>query len=157
VEICVDVIGLEEAMTYTVTTEGPLEPVEGSPPGTRQFWKVSEATLEGPAITATLAEPGGDWMEVSADGFWRPDVRLQLRADDGAVILMHYTGLVEQTEEFKSAASDDRETDWDDQYMRMVVAFEAGDPYRWLNESIFVARGRILGTGRVEYTIYRVT
>jgi hypothetical protein len=42
--------------------------------------------------------------------------------------------------------------------MRMVVSFETGDErYRWLDESIFVARGRILGTGRVEYTIYRLT
>jgi len=97
-------------------------------------------------------------MEVSADGYWRPDVRLQLRTNDGAAILMTSRGLVEQTEAFKEAASADRETGWDDQYMRMMVSFEAGDPrYRWLNESVFVARGRILGTGRAEYTIYRLT
>jgi Protein of unknown function (DUF3237) len=42
--------------------------------------------------------------------------------------------------------------------MRMTVSFETGDEsYRWLNESIFVARGRIRGTGRVEYTIHRLT
>ena len=151
-------IGLEEVMTYRVTTEGPLEPTDGSPPGTRQFWAVTDAEIEGPEISAVLAYAGGDWMAVSGDGYWRPDVRLQLRTDDGAAILMSYTGLVEQTDAFKQAASADRETSWDDQYMRMVVSFETGDErYRWLGESIFVARGRILGTGRVEYTIYRLT
>jgi Protein of unknown function (DUF3237) len=151
-------IGLEEVMTYRVTTEGPLEPTDGSPPGSRQFWAVTEAEIEGAEISAVLAYAGGDWMAVSRDGYWRPDVRLQLRTDDGAAILMSYTGLVEQTDAFKEAASANRETGWDDQYMRMVVSFETGEErYRWLNESIYVARGRILGTGRVEYTIYRLT
>ena len=151
-------IGLEEVLTYRVTTTGPLETTEGSPWGARQYWEVSEATLSGERISATLAMPGGDWMAVSEDGFWRPDVRAQFRTDDGAVILMRYTGLVEQSDVFKGAATEDRETAWDDQYMRLAVTFETGDErYRWLNESLFVARGRLLGTGKIEYTLYRVT
>lgn len=151
-------IGLEEEMTYRVTARGPLDTTEGSPWGARQYWEMAEATLSGPRISAELAMPGGDWMAVSDDGFWRPDVRNQLRTDDGAVVLMRYTGLVEQNADFKAAAEEDRETSWDDQYMRMAVTFETGDErYRWLNESLFVARGRLLGTGHVEYTIYRVT
>ena len=51
---------LEEVMTYRVTTEGPLEPTEGSPPGTRQFWAVTEAEIEGAEISAVLAYAGGD-------------------------------------------------------------------------------------------------
>jgi hypothetical protein len=30
---------------------------------------------------------------------------------------MHYTGLVEVTDRFAEAASNDRATDWDDQYI----------------------------------------
>ena len=151
-------IGLEEVLTYRVTTTGPLETTYGSPWGARQYWEVSEATLSGERISATLAMPGGDWMAVSEDGFWRPDVRAQFRTDDGAVILMRYTGLVEQSDVFKSAAAEDRETAWDDQYMRLAVTFETGEErYRWLNESLFVARGRLLGTGKIEYTLYRLT
>jgi Protein of unknown function (DUF3237) len=152
------VIGLEEEMTYRVEATGPLESTDGSPWGTREYWEMSRATLEGKRISATLAMPGGDWMGVSEDGFWRPDVRVQFRTDDGAVILMRYTGLVEPTDAFRRAAEEDRETSWDDHYMRMAVTFETGDErYRWLNESLFVARGRLLGTGKVEYTIFRVT
>jgi hypothetical protein len=145
-------------MTYRVVMTGPLEATEGSPWGARQYWQMSEATLSGERISATLAMTGGDWMWVAGDGFWRPDVRTQFRTHDGAVILMRYTGIVEQSEEFLRAATEDRHTDWGDQYMRLAITFETGDErYRWLNESLFVARGRLLGTGRIEYTIYRVT
>jgi hypothetical protein len=65
---------------------------------------------------------------------------------------MHYTGLVEQTSRFAEAA------DWADQYMRLSIRFETGAPrYSWLNTSLFVARGRLLGTGKIEYEVYRVT
>jgi hypothetical protein len=87
-------IGLEEVMTYRVTTDGPLEPTRGSPPGTRQFWAGTDAEIEGPEISAVLAYAGGDW--------------------------------------------------------RRSRATVAGREH-------LVARGRILGTGRVEYTIYRLT
>jgi hypothetical protein len=46
--------------------------------------------------------------------------------DDGAIILVHYTGLVEQTDRFKQAAEADRSTEWTDQYMRLTLRFETG-------------------------------
>lgn len=143
-------------MTYRCHTERPLDvPGDGE---ARQIWEVTEARLDGDDIRATLAAPGSDWMHVSADGFWRPDVRIALRTDDGAAVTLRYTGLVEQTEAFIAAATADRETTWDQQYMRMVLQFETGDDrYSWLTQSIFIAQGRILGTGRVEYAVYRVT
>jgi Protein of unknown function (DUF3237) len=149
---------LEYAMTYVVRTSHPLDPTADSPWGARQYWQVSEATLEGPDINARLAATGVDWMGVSDDGFWRPDVPAQFLTDDGAVVLMHYTGLVQQTARFAEAAEADEPTDWADQYMRLSVRFETGTPrYVWLNTSLFVARGRLLGTGHIEYRVYRVT
>ncbi len=149
---------LEFAMTYVVRTSNPLDPTTDSPHGARQYWQVSEARLEGPAITAGLAATGVDWMGVGADGFWRPDVRAQFLTDDGAVVLMHYTGLVQQTARFAEAAEADEPTDWADQYMRLSIRFETGAPrYAWLNTSLFVARGRLLGTGHIEYQVFRMT
>jgi hypothetical protein len=97
-------------------------------------------------------------MWVSDDGFWRPDVRAPFRTADGATVLMHYTGLVEQTTAFKAAAEGDRPTNWADQYMRLVIRFDTGAPaYRWLNTSLFVARGRLLGRGHIEYEVCRLS
>jgi hypothetical protein len=147
-------IGLEHAFTYRFSIRGPL----GGGDGARQYWEMSEGTLTGSGLNASIAMPGGDWYTASEDGFGRPDVRVQLETDDGELILMHYTGLVEQTEAFVSAATNDEPTGWDDQYMRFAVEFETGaERYRWLNQSLFVARGHILGTTELEYEIYRVT
>ena len=87
-------------------------------------------------------------MSVGSDGFWRPDVHAQFVTEDGAVILMRYTGLVQQTERFGAAAEADQPTDWVDQYMRLALRFETGaQQYLWLNTSLFIAKGRLLGTG----------
>jgi hypothetical protein len=151
-------IGLEQEMVYRVRTTSPLAPTAGSPRAVIQYWQVSEAELAGKRIRARLAATGMDWMRVSPDGFWRPDVRAQFMTDDGAVILMHYAGLVEQTARFKAAAESDQPTEWDAQYMRLSITFDTGDArYDWLNKSLFVAAGRLLGTGRIEYAVYRVT
>ena len=97
-------------------------------------------------------------MRMSPDGFWRPDVRAQFLTDDGATVLMHYRGLVEQSEEFARAATEDRPTDWDDHYLRLSIAFDTGDRrYAWLNQHLFVAAGRLLGAGHLEYDIRRLT
>lgn len=150
-------IGLSPEMTYRVTTTQPLDPTTGAPGGALQYWQVSEATLQGPRIDARLAATGGDWMRMDDDGFWRPDVRAQFLTHDGAVILMRYTGLVEQTAAFRNAAGADRPTDWDDQYMRLALHFETGArEYRWLTRHLFVAAGRLLGTGRIEYAVHRI-
>jgi Protein of unknown function (DUF3237) len=97
-------------------------------------------------------------MTVSADRFARADVRVQPQSEDGALILMHYTGLVERTDASLAAAEADRATDWEDQYMRFAVRFDTGAArHRWLNESLFLMEGHILGTNELEYRVYRVT
>jgi Protein of unknown function (DUF3237) len=150
-------IDLEHVLTYRFSIRGPLSSTEGSPLGTRHYWEMSEGTLTGPGLSAFIAMPGGDWYRASPDGFGRPDVRVQLETDDGALILMHYTGLVEQTDAFVDAAARNAPTGSDDQYMRFAVSFDTGaERYHWLNQSLFVARGHILGTTELEYEIYRV-
>lgn len=143
---------LDFEMTYTVRTAHPLEPTVGAPFGAKQFWQVSEATLDGARIKAHLAGAGLDWMSVGSDGYWRPDVHAQFLPDDAAVILMHYTGLVQQTERFAAGADADQPTGWADQYVRLAVRFETGaQQFLWLNTNLFIAKGRLLGTGHIEY------
>jgi hypothetical protein len=151
-------LGLEYVMTYRVKTTHPLAPTSGSPVGEHQYWTLSEAELEGPEIHARLAAPGMDWLRLGTDGFWRPNVRAAFKTDDEQIIWLHYSGLVQQTDAFKAAATANRETQWGDQYMRLALRFDTGAPrYYWLNTSLFVAAGRLLGTGHIEYSVHRVT
>jgi hypothetical protein len=143
---------------YRVKTTGPLKTTLGSPDGERNYWIVSDAEIEGLRIKARIAAPGSDWMRVSNDGFWRPDVRVPFQTDDGETVLMHYTGLVQQTHTFKQAAEANQPTAWSDQYMRLMMHFDTGaERYRWLNTSLFVAKGRLLGIGSIEYAVFRIT
>lgn len=73
--------------------------------------------------------------------------------------LFYYNiGLIRPTEAFFGALAAGKETTWSDQYMRMVPEFiVGGEKYAWLNESIFVAEGRLAGPKEIEYLIYRVT
>lgn len=147
-------IMLVPEFTYTVRTTQPLGPADGSPHGRTQYWQVSEAELHGDRIHGRLAAPGSDWMRMTPDGFWRPDVQAAFVTDTDELILMHYTGLVEQTDAFKAAAEQDRETE----FMRLVLTFDTGaGDYQWLTRSVFIAAGRLLGTGRIEYAVHRVT
>lgn len=144
-------------MWYRVTTRAPLDMAGQSPGVARQYWQVAEASLRGPRIVADLHATGDDWMGVGDDGYWRPDVRAAFVTDDGASVLLRYTGLVQRSERFIQAAEADRETGWADQYMRLQLRFETGaERYRWLNESAFVAMGRLLGTGNIEYAVFRL-
>lgn len=59
-------IDLEYEMTFAERIEGPLGPTTGSP--ARLCWKIAEATLAGPRITASLAMPGIDWIRVDGNG-----------------------------------------------------------------------------------------
>src|SRR5690242_3314615 len=137
-------ISLEHGLSYRFTTRGPLGSTEGSPHGTRQYWEMTSGTLIGDGLHAEIAMPGGDCTTLSPDGFTRPDVRVPLRTDDAALIIMRYTGLIEHTERFVAAATEARPTDWHDNYMRFAVCFDTGAPrYRWLNQHLFVARGHI--------------
>jgi hypothetical protein len=41
--------------------------------------------------------------------------------------------------------------------MRMALTFDtAAERYAWLMESLFIARGRLLGAKAIEYDVYRV-
>jgi hypothetical protein len=94
----------------------------------------------------------------ASDGYWRPHVRAPFLTDDGETVLMYYTGLVQQADAFTAAAEANRETQWVDQYMRLAMWFDTGAArYRRLNTCLFVARGRLLGAGRIEYDVRRVT
>src|SRR5687767_4795276 len=135
-------IELHHEMTYRLQIRGPLASTTGSPLGERQYWEMSSGELFGRRIRAKIASPGGDWYRPGTDGFGRPDVRVQFITNDGQVVLLHYTGLVQATPAFRKAAETGGETRFEEQYMRMAMYFETGaEQYAWLNQSLFLAEG----------------
>jgi len=96
--------------------------------------------FDGPRLAGTVAAPTGDWVRVGRDATLRIDVRMLLRTDDGADILMTYTGVATD-----GGAS-----------IRAAATFETGDErYRWANAVQAVATGTS-GGGQVTYDVYRL-
>jgi hypothetical protein len=150
-------VELEHVFDYEVRLERPV--VFGAGPvGTRVFWQVAAGTVSGPRLNGTVLGGGGDWMVVGPDGWTRLDVRGQLRTDDGALVYSTYRGLCEPAEAVAATMSGrGPATAFADQYWRVAPVYETGDErYAWLNQSLFVARGRAIEGPGVAYEVYRV-
>lgn len=143
---------------YRISTTNPLPPTTGAPFGEPMYAAIVEGQIEGPLLRASLAAPGSDWMGNSGDGYFRPDVRVAFRTHDGEALFVRCSGLIEQTPAFIKANKENSATGWDDQYLRLAMRFEIGAVlYRWLNTSLFIAKGRLFRTGSVECEVFRVT
>jgi hypothetical protein len=116
--------------------------IENAPQGTRTVVQITGGRFEGPKLTASLQTPAGDWITNRADGSYRLDVRLTLKTDDGAVILVTYNGIGQTT---PAGAS-----------LRIAPLFETGDSrYSWLTRLQAVGVGERVGTA-VTYDIYAI-
>jgi Protein of unknown function (DUF3237) len=114
--------------------------VENGPQGTRTIAQVVGGRFDGPRLKASVQTPAGDWITNRADGSYRLDVRLTLKTDDGALILVTYNGIGQTT---NAGAS-----------LRIAPLFETGNSrYVWLTRLQAVGVGERVGT-TVKYDIY---
>ena len=127
-------LGLMQVQTGTRTV------IENGPQGTRTIVQILGGRFEGPRLKASVQIPAGDWITNRADGTYRLDVRLTLRTDDGALILLTYNGIGQTTQ---AGAS-----------LRAAPLFETGDQrYAWLTRLQAVAVGERTGAD-VKYDVY---
>jgi hypothetical protein len=132
-------IPVEHVLTFTALTVPPAM-VAGAPQGTRGIINVTGGTFEGPRLKGVVAPPGGDWFTVRPNGSLKLDVRALLVTDDGANILLTYTGVAVRTD--------------DGMVIRAAVLFEAPEgPHAWLNDIQCVAFGQLI-EGGVTYEVY---
>jgi hypothetical protein len=119
---------------------GTRTAIENGPQGTRTIVQIVGGRFEGPRVKATIQTPAGDWITNRSDGSYRLDVRLTLKTDDGALILVTYNGIGQNTD---TGAT-----------LRAAPLFETGDSrYVWLTRLQAVAIGERAGT-TVSYDIY---
>ena len=131
--------GFEYLGTLRAET-GTRTVIENAPQGTRTIVQVTGGRFEGPKLKASVQIPAGDWITNRADGSYKLDVRLTLKTDDGAVILVTYNGIGHTT---NAGAS-----------LRIAPLFETGDArYKWLTQLQAVGVGERVGTA-VTYDIY---
>lgn len=114
--------------------------IENGPQGTRTIVQVVGGRFDGPRLKASVQTPAGDWITNRTDGSYRLDVRLTLKTEDQALILVTYNGIGQTT---AAGAS-----------LRIAPLFETGDSrYVWLTRLQAVGVGERVGT-TVTYNIY---
>jgi hypothetical protein len=127
----------------TVTV--PAHVIANGPHGTRVVATATKGRIEGPVLNADLVPgvTGGDWVTARTNGNISLDVRIVLRTDDGADLLMTYLGY-------------GRRNDAGGLDLRTAPRFETGDErYAWLNDAFCVSFGSVGPTG-VTYDVYEV-
>jgi hypothetical protein len=149
-----EVVDLVHEFTLQVS-RGESFTVGAGPSGRRFVAAVGSGTVTGDRINGVIVGPGADWPVLGADGYFQIDVRAQIRTDDGAVLLLTYTGSLEVNERVTAALAGG-ETSLDDHYYRIHARLECGDErYSWVNRTLFVGQGRLL-PGGVVYDVYRL-
>jgi len=142
--------------TITMTLPPPLE-LGDTPAGQRRVFTVSDGQFAGDRLRGEVLPHGGsDLLLVRADGSAQQDVRLVLRTDDGALILMTYRGVRHASPEINDRIARGEQVAPSDYYLRTAPFFETSSSnYAWLNKIVSVAIGERLADG-VRYEVFEI-
>lgn len=122
--------------TYTL---GETTTVSTGPGGTRLVAEIADARFEGDRLCASLhGRASADWAIIDTDGRIRVDVRMTVKTDDGAIVLITYQGRGMSTTSYSAPL------------------FETGDErYVWLTRIQAVGKSHFDGD-RLHYEMFEV-
>lgn len=132
-----------------------------TPEGWRMTVPVLGGRFEGPRLSGEIVPmSGADWSRIRPNGSGALDVRMTLRTDDGALLHVHWHGIMAFAPEEQGYALDFAKPDDPDgahrYYFRASPRFEVGDPrYGWLNDLVCVTKSRT-GGGGVLHRVFAV-
>ena len=127
-----------------------------TPAGTRMVFIAEGGALEGERIRGEVLPGGGDWLLLGSDQVGRIDVRATLRTDDGELVSMTNTGVIDLRGEALTRYAAGEDVPWDQAYIRSAPQFETGsERYAWLNSVVVVAINE-LGPRHVNYRMFAV-
>ncbi|MEU2256286.1 DUF3237 domain-containing protein [Nocardia xishanensis] len=137
----------------------PPQNIGDGPLGKRIYFGAAGGSFEGPGLRGEVLPGGGDWALFRSDGGMSLDVRLTLRTDDGALVLMSYGGrwiIPAKVRENIADPVESRQVDPAEYYFRTAPMFETGSKqYAWLNDIVCVGSGYLI-EGGVAYQVSRV-
>ncbi len=132
-----------------------------TPEGVRMNVPVLGGRFEGPRISGQIVPfSGADWARIRPDGSGALDVRMTLKTDDGALIYVHWHGIMRFAPEDQAYAMDFAKIDdpagASRYYFRASPRFDVGDPrYAWLNTLVCITKSRT-GDGGVIHRVFAV-
>jgi Protein of unknown function (DUF3237) len=143
---------------FTLTIElHPIEELGRTPAGNRRVFPVSGGGFTGERIRGiVLPVAGSDLLLSRPDGTSQQDVRMILRTDDGALILMTYRGVRHASPEVNDRIARGEPVAASEYYLRTAPFFETSSPkYSWLNKIVTIGVGE-RQPGYVVYQIFEI-
>jgi hypothetical protein len=151
-------MSLDSRHLFTITmTLRPTIELGPTPAGNRRIFTVAGGRFEGDRLCGdVLPDAGSDLLLVGADGASRQDVRLLLRADDGALILMTYRGVRHASAEVNARIARGETAGPHEYYLRTAPFFETSSPaHAWLNRIVSIGVGTRMPDG-VSYEVFEI-
>ena len=134
----------------------PLVMVGATPGIDRRIGLVSGGSFNGERLSGQVIDGGSDWQAVRADGSTTLDVRLVLKTDDDAVIVMTYGGVRHGPADVIARMEGGEAVDPASYYFRVNPTFEtAAATYDWLNRILAVGIGHRQPDGPI-YSVFEV-
>jgi len=124
---------------------GPMEVLGPCHDGFRENYPIVGGHFAGPRIRGEVLPSGADISVLRSDGVCEIDALYRIRADDGAVIIVHNRGLWRDPARSPTGRG----------YLRTTPRFIAPQgPHAWLNESLFVGTVDDLVPGELMISCY---
>ena len=149
---------LKSSHLFTITMKlPPILELGDTPAGNRRVFTVSGGQFIGDRLRGeVLPQASSDLLLVRADASYQQDVRLVLRTDDGALILMTYRGVRHASPEVSARIARGEQVGPSDYYLRTAPFFETSSPkYAWLNKIVSVGIGERQPNG-VSYEVFEI-
>jgi hypothetical protein len=139
--------------TLTIKLQPTIE-LGDTPAGKRRIFAVTGGEFEGDRIRGTIMPViGSDLLLVRADGSAQQDVRMLLKTDDGAMVLMTYRGVRHASDEVNARMARGEPVSGSDYYLRTAPFFETSSAkYAWINKIVSVG----VGERRADSVVYQV-
>ena len=148
---------LEHILSFTAKVGGTLEVIGELPEGLRANGYIVDGEVTGSKVAGKLRLVGGDWLTVRRDGVVVLDVRLTMETDDGALIYVTYSGIIDLGENGYQDFSQGRPPP-SGTAIRTSPRFHTSHPnYLWLNRVHCLGVGQaFLERSEVKYDVYAV-
>ena len=127
-----------------------------TPQGMRRVDVLNRGRFSGPRLKGETLEGATDLLLRTGDQALRPDVRVLLKTDDGALILLTYSGVRHGSATVMARIAAGEEGSPEEYYLRTTLRFEtASETYDWINRVLAVGIGRREPNG-VTYDVYEI-
>ena len=149
---------LKSRHLFTMTIQlHPMEDLGTTPAGRRRVFPVSGGSFEGERVRGSILPIiGSDLLLTRPDGSSNQDVRLLLKTDDGALVLMTYRGVRHAPAEVDARLARGERVGASEYYLRTTPFFEtSSENYSWFNRIVTVGVGERTPNG-VVYEIFEI-